>query len=609
MIAEVYPLKRLPRKIAFFDYIAPEEIELKRGSLVQIPYRTKTIWGIVKEVKDKPPRGIKLKRVLAVYDDFTLREEELSFFEWLAADLAQSPASILLAAIPRPPKRTSIKHQPISWLPLTIPSSEADHVVRIVSQLSDRAKAFVQSPDIRRSTAVIMGYLNKNPKQKSIILAPTTRDVELVRSRLTGMDPIVITGEETNNERFKIWQKFRSQESGVLLGTRTAALCVDQDTTSVFVLRSGDRNFKSSDRNPRYDARQIVWDIHKRFSANLFLFDVSPSPETISRFPETEQLSWGTSAPVDVIDIHRERPGSASSSLTHSAVRLMEEVLSSEGRVLCVHNRKGVASALRCLDCAMTLTCSSCATVQVAQTHTLECPRCRLRVSTPIRCPSCNGVKLKPFGPGNQEVARELAKIFPTVSISIIDREHAGDPDAQILVVTSYWYEALFQPFKKLSVQAVIQIDADTPLYSTSPTAIQSFMQSLWQWRSVAYACRAPYVIQTSSSQLAQRILDKPFDAAKEELAARQDYNLPPVYRWTRVSHRSDEPRKTQIAIEQLKHSIDDIERARVGAVNSGPNGSQQIDVGVPQDQIDELLGIFTALDDRYIIDTNIYNG
>jgi primosomal protein N' len=609
MIAEVYPLKRLPRKMAFFDYLAPDELKLEKGSLVQIPYRSKVIWGIVKSIKDKPPRGIELKSVLDVHKDFKLREEELSFFEWLAADLAQSTASILLAAVPRPPKRSSVKHQPISWLPLTLPSSEADHLVRIVNQLGDRAKAFIQSPDIRRSAAVIMGYLNKHPDQKSVILAPTTRDVELVRSRLTGMDPIVITGEETNNERFKRWQKFRSQDSGVLLGTRTAALCIDQNVTSIFMLRAGDRNFKSADRNPRYDARQIVWNIHERFAANLFLFDVAPTPQTVSRFPETELLSWGASAPVNVVDIHRERPGNASSSLTHSAVRLMEEVLSNQGRVLCVHNRKGVASALRCLDCSLTLTCTSCSTVQVAQTHTLECPRCRQRVSIPIRCPSCNGVKLKPFGPGNQEVARELAKIFPTVSISIIDREHEGDPDAQILVVTSYWYESLFQPFKKLSVQAVIQIDADTPLYSTSPTAVQSFTQSLWQWRSVAYSCRAPYLIQTSSSQLAQRILDKPFDAAKEELAARQDYNLPPVYRWTRVSHRDEEPRKSQIAIDQLKNSIDDIQRARVSAIGRGLDGSLQIEVGVPQDQIDQLLSIFTALDDRYIIDTNVYNG
>jgi len=609
MIAEVYPLKRLPRKMSHFDYMAPENHVLARGNLVEIPYRNKVIWGVVKRVKDTPPRGIELKTIQGVYDGFTLREAELSFFEWLAQDLAQSPASVLYAAVPRPPKRPRKTTEPLSWLPLTLPSSETDHVLRLVSQLGDRAKAFVQAPDLRRATAVIVGYLNKHPDQKTLILAPTKRDVELVRSRLTGMQPIVLTGDETNNERFVRWQQFRAQQHGVLLGTRTAALCVDQDVTSIFVLRASDWNFKSTERNPRFDARQVVWDQHERFSANLFLFDVAPTPNIVHRFPETELLSWGSSAPVQVIDTHKERPGKPTSSLTHSSVQAMADVLTQGGRVLCVHNRKGVARSLRCSDCAMTPTCQTCSTVLVAHTHTMECPRCRTRAPIPLRCSACNGSRLKPFGLGNQEVARELQALFPGVSVSIIDKEHEGDPNAQILVVTSFWYEAHFHPFKKLNLGLVVHIDADTPLYSTSPTAVQDLMISVWTWRSVAYACRVSYLVQTASSQLVQRILDRAFPAALDELKAREDYQLPPIYRWSRVSYRDDEPRKARIAIEQLVDAVKQINGAQSSGITEVHGRGLSVDLGVPREKLAELLAIFTALPDRYIIDTSIFNG
>ena len=79
MIAEVYPLLRLPRAKRVFDYLVPSKLKVQRGSFVRIPYRDQELWGIVKAVKDKPPRGIELKTLINVSDRIALREEELSF--------------------------------------------------------------------------------------------------------------------------------------------------------------------------------------------------------------------------------------------------------------------------------------------------------------------------------------------------------------------------------------------------------------------------------------------------------------------------------------------------------------------------------------------------
>ena len=239
MIAEVYPLLRLPRAKRVFDYLVPSKLKVQRGSFVRIPYRDQELWGIVKAVKDKPPRGIELKTLINVSDRIALREEELSFFERLSVELVQAPASLMYAVLPTPPARPSqLPRANISWLTLTLARSEAEHVVRIVHTLASRGQAFIQTPDLRRASAIILGYLQKQPDQKVLILAPTVRDVQLIKSRLTGFTPLILTGEETDKERFETWETFRRQTEGILLGTRTALMAIDSSITTIFLLRS-----------------------------------------------------------------------------------------------------------------------------------------------------------------------------------------------------------------------------------------------------------------------------------------------------------------------------------------------------------------------------------
>ena len=309
MIAEVYPLKRMSRGLSAFDYLVPETWIVERGSFVQIPYRRSIISGIVKRVKDKPIRGITLKTIDRVYEGIRLREEELSFFESLAHELFQSPATVLYSAFSHIPKSNDVREAKasFSWLPLTLPRSEAEIVVRLVRLMHERSQAFVQAPDIRRMTALILGYLQSSEKQKVLILAPTIRDVDLIRSRLSGLDPWIITGVESAVERFRRWRAFHRASSGVLLGTRTAGLMVDAAVTTIFLVRSGDSNHKQEDRNPRYDMRELVWDFHERFSANLFCFDVVARPQLLSQISASEMVSWPITQDERVIDLNKDR--------------------------------------------------------------------------------------------------------------------------------------------------------------------------------------------------------------------------------------------------------------------------------------------------------------
>lgn len=609
MIAEVYPLKRMPRRVKVFDYTVPENMDVSRGAFVQITIRNKPFWGVVRRVKDKPPRGIQLKPLLGVYQSLQLREEELSFFEHLAQDLVQSVSSVLFSSLPTPPKRsTQKKEPPLSWLPLTLPSSEATQVVRLVRQFSQLGQAFIQTPDIRRSIALILGYLQHHPDQKILIVAPSVRDVDLIRRRLTGHQPFVITGAETNNERWRAWEGFRSSAQGILLGTRTALMMLDASVTAVFLLRAGERTYKQEDRNPRYDGRNVVWDIRERFQANVFCLDVVPRPSDMQRFHDSERLTWGSLPTYRAIDIHQEQLSTLDGVVSYTTHVAISQALERQEQVVCIFNRKGTSKLLLCKDCGHRFCCPSCSTALTTFSHKLRCSFCRHTEPLPLRCRSCQGSNLLSIGYGNKRVLEELKEQFSAASIALIDKEHDGDLQADILVVTQHYYENLHDPFHKRDVGLVIQLDADAPLYSSDPRAVEDLMRQLWQWAWIAFSHRSPYLVQTTSADLVERALASPFDLALEELRSRTNYRLPPVYRWCRVTLKESEKRKAEIAVSHFREELQTVPEAILHATEWTRDGFAQIDVGVPIALYPELRDRFTTLNDQYIIDTNAFS-
>lgn len=472
--------------------------------------------------------------------------------------------------------------------------------------MQERSCAFIQTPDIRRVTALILGYLQGSKKQKALILAPTIRDVDLIRSRLSGLDPWIITGAESAVERFRRWHAFHRAKSGVLLGTRTAGLMIDASITTIFLVRSGDENHKQEDRNPRYDMREIVWDLHERFATNLFCLDVIPRPHILSRLAQTEWLHWPLASDAQVIDLNKNR-NRQSRSISYEAEQILEGAIQN-GRVLIVHNQKGVARLLVCRDCGHRPLCPDCGTSLTAFSHTLDCARCHHKEPMILRCPNCRSANLIRVGAGNEEVAHELKKLFPKFSVAVLDKDHPKDDGSHILVVTSYFLEACWDVFRPERFAAVVLVNVDAPLFCDSPNALESLARELWQWRSLAYTSRCPYLVQTGSPSLIVKALQDPEELLKEDLTSRESYHLPPFYRWIRVTLKEEETHKAQIALTQLKDRLSRISGVQFDALTFHPGKEAILEFGIPTQEVKNLHPLFTSLPDRYIIDTGLFS-
>jgi primosomal protein N' len=605
MIAEVYPLKRLSRKLSAFDYLIPNEYKISRGNLVEIPFRGKYLWGIVKRVKDIPERGIKLKTILSTSKLIHLRDEELTFFEWLASDSAVSVSTILYCAIQHPPKNSKLQNNETvnEYKPVTLPKSEANHIAEVVKRMRGRQKLFVQSPDIRRSVAAVIGYLQSNPPCKSLILVPTVRDATLIKERLSPKNIFLITGEDTAADRFTAWKRFRECKNGILIGTRGSALMIDSSVRCVFMLRSGDENFKQSKRNPRFNTCNVIWEMHNRFGANIFCFDFVVTSNVLDRFLESEIISSPTAEDVILID---QKNGKDIAALKYETVEMIKNAIENGGRILCVHNQKGVARMLFCKMCSYKFLCERCESPLLVAKNNLECKKCKIPEKFPALCPVCKSKRMISVGFGNEKVVKELFQNFPRNSIALIDKSHeSANLNSQIIVTTDYYYENFFDPFNSPKLDLVIATCIDSPLFSNDPSSLTSAARELYKWKSLAWTNRAIFAVQTLNPNSILHLLQDPYRLACEEQSAKKEYNLPPTYRWSSIVVNEKNKLIAEHSVELLKNKLSKINGVIIK--DTVEQNKICIDVGILAENFDELNSLFLTLPDKFVIDTTLF--
>ena len=533
---------------------------------------------------------------------------ELSCFEDVAFDTAQSVSAVLHATIPIPGKRPTKFPSPskgegqgeVPVAPLTISAREAPQISQTVGELSKRDEAFIAVPDLKRTAVLIATYRRDHPNAPVLVLAPNVRDARLVASRLAGNDTVVVTGEESPAERFRRWKLWRSRRAGLLVGTRVAALWTHPALGAVFLIRSGHPNHKQEDRNPRLDARFVGQVLHDRLSAKRFHVDAMPGADDLLRFGAANLLG-STERPETIIaDMTIERAGSPHPCLGNSLVLEIARALASNRRVVCAYNLKGVSRRLQCADCGHRFPCGGCGGVLAPYVTTVQCHRCGRTEPLPASCPACHTNRLQPKGFGNRAVAAALQSAFPEATVACLDRDTDvdGAKDADILVVTRHYVENVFDPFHPPDVGLVAELEGDRSLFEPSYRALEKALLNAEEWRGVAHACRARFLIQTEMPDLFRNALSQPEKALLDDLAVRKSYAQPPYVRAATIDFKSDEPHERAQAISKAADAI----RAASPSTVAQSDGLLRLSVTLADEHA--VLQAFSLLDDRYIIDT-----
>ena len=460
--ASVYPLVATRSLARPFTYAVPDGVG--KGAVVSISLGGARKRGVVIAVDEAAPAAVAPSPVERVVDEVAPALVDLAL--WVAAYYGSTPGRAL--ALVAPPKRARRGERPAPAErdslvgeppPRELRASQAHAVERIVAGLDDRRselfllhgatgsgktevylRACAAALERRRGAIVLV---------PEIALAPQT--VGRLRARF-GDRIAVLHSALTEAERRDERERIASGEASIVVGARSAVFAAVADLGLICIDEEHDASYKQ-ESDPRYDARTVAAKRGALEGAVVIYGSATPRPESWERL---ERLDLGGRIaarlpPVRVVDLRREAGYPLSGPLLAELGAIAEE----GGKAILLLNRRGIAPALHCRACGLTVRCRNCdvslvlhaasprlrdgggaalprpgAGARDGRAAHLRCHHCGHGEPAPETCGACDSPELARLGAGTQRLERELAERLPELERIRLDADAIGRPGA-----------------------------------------------------------------------------------------------------------------------------------------------------------------------------------
>jgi primosomal protein N' (replication factor Y) len=370
---------------------------------------------------------------------------------------------------------------------------------------------------------------------------------------------------ERRDERARI----ASAEARIVVGARSAVFAPVPDLGVICVDEEHDASYKQ-ESDPRYDARTVAAKRAALERAVAVFGSATPRPESWGSLERLElggRLA-GPLPPVRVVDLRRE----AGYPLSAPLLAELGAISESGGKAILLLNRRGVAPALHCRACGLTLRCTNCDVALVLHADaTMRCHHCGHAEQEPTTCPGCGSAELARLGAGTQRLERELEAHLPELErirldADVVDKRGASAAalsrfaaaDRAVLVGTQM--VAKGHHFPGVALAAVV--DADTGLGLPDFRAEERTFQLLTQLAGRS-GRDAPgrVLVQTFQPDARAIALAANHDVPRflaGELERRRELGYPPFRHLVRIVVGGPDPDAPLQALTELRTGLSD---------------------------------------------------
>ena len=379
--------------------------------------------------------------------------------------------------------------------------------------------------------------------RNALILLPeiglTAQVLDLFKARFGADEVAVLHSALSLGERHDEWRRIQSGEARVVVGARSAVFAPVPHLGLIVLDEEHDGSYKQ-DSNPRYHARDAAQFRAAQTGATVILGSATPSLESFYQAKAGkyglislgERIDSRPLPPVAVVDLReemkavpapavktaegkQERPEPPPRSVFGAELAAaLGCCLERREQAILFLNRRGFASFLLCRDCGFTFHCPNC-DVSLTYHHAgryLQCHHCDFRRHIPEVCPTCGGLRLRPFGVGTEKVEDAVRRLLPQARTLRMDRDtmsrkgaHAETlrafkrGEADILIGTQMVAKGLDFP----NVTLVGVVSADTALNIPDFRAPERAFQLLTQVAGRAGRGKIPgqVIVQTFSPE------------------------------------------------------------------------------------------------------------
>jgi primosomal protein N' (replication factor Y) len=592
--ASVYPLVATRALARPFTYLADG---LEKGAIVSAPFGSARRRGVVVAVADSAPPDVHPLPVERVLGSVSPVLVDLAL--WLADYYGSTPARALALVAPATRRRRegarrrpAREELPGEEPPSTLTDPQERALARVRAAFGRPAHFLLHGATGSGKTEVYLRACEEALARGrgAIVLVPeialTPQTAGRFRARF-GDSVAVLHSRLTEAERRDERERIAKGEARVVVGARSAIFAPVTELGLVCVDEEHDPAYKQ-ESDPRYDARTVAAKRGALENAVVLYGSATPRPES---WHSLERLELGgrlvqALPPVRVVDLRRERGYPLSAPLLAELGALVDH----GGKAILLLNRRGVAPAIHCRACGLTLRCENCDVALTlhrtpartngvgaatgsrggATSGRLQCHHCGRAAASPRVCPVCGSAELARLGAGTERVEAELVARFPALELVRVDadtvakradvaaalaRFAAADP----AVLLGTQMVAKGHHFARVSLAAVV--DADTTMAFPDFRAEERAFQLVTQLAGRSGRDAPGRVLVQTFAPASRAIALSARHAVDEflagELARRRELAYPPFRHLVRIVVSGPSRARAAAALAELRGAIE----------------------------------------------------
>ncbi|MDH4330656.1 MAG: primosomal protein N' [Candidatus Moranbacteria bacterium] len=594
-LISVVPLVKITlSRDQFFFYSHHEKIP--QGSTVKIPFGKRTIRGVVLESKSDFARlgNIELKKIIEIEDESFLTKKQLELAKFISEHYIISLGIVMKSLLVKKVKKRKSKEKTIETKcepkKITLSKEQENAINNITHSNSLVQKFLLFGPASSGKTQVyfesIKKLIEKNEGQALILLPELTtiaQEIERFGHFFCDNDIAILHSKISKGQFFKNWQKIKSGEAKIIIGTRGTVLAPFKNLKIIIVDEEQDMSHKQWESNPRYDARTVAEKLSELFDAKLVFGSATPRIETFFKAKNEKDFkllqlfkldinnkrdarAWGSSR-TEIASMVKERWAKNYSPISKKLEAELKWALKNNFQSILFINRQGMSGFSVCKSCKTVFKCPKCERALVYQSGGFhKCIHCTYKSSMFPKCSKCGSNEFQNVGLGTQKIQKEIEKIVPSAKIQIADSSTMKSPKSQ---------EKLWHDFsnKKIDIligtQMVIKnwdlpnvglsaiIDADSlfsfPDYLTDEKAFSNISQAIGRTGRTGSIIQGKSIIQAFHDEniVIQCAKDNAYEKFfEEEIENREALNYPPFCHILKLLYQDSDKEEVRQEVE-----------------------------------------------------------
>ena len=591
----------LPKIFDFSFTYNSNNLSLKTGDLVEVPFGKSKEIGVVWKHKDSELKNIKIKNINKKIKNYSINKSLVDFIDWFSIYNMVSPGLTLKMVIGNKDNYTkkndpsfNKKKKNTKKYKLNNEQKKALEYLNLVNNKFD--VSVLQGTTGSGKTLVYFERIKKiiDKNKQALVLLPEIFLTNEFKSRFEdffGFEPAIWHSKITPKNKRIIWKGIIKNKIKLIVGARSALLLPFKKLGLIVVDEEHDVSYKQ-DEGVIYNARDMAISRASFEKIPIHLVTSIPSIETYNNIQNKKFRH------VKIIKRFKDYPLPKTKIINLNISKVKDKFISDETilyvntflkkkeQVLFFINRRGFAPYLICKKCGFKQVCPNCSMYLTfhKKRNKAICHHCSLEKKIKNKCKREGDCNFIMYGPGVEKIFDEVQKIFPEKKVEIFSSDYMkkkqqtdalfnkiNNNEVDILIGTQMISKGF--NFPKLNCVVVIDADFSGRGYDLRTTEKNIQLYHQLSGRAGRFSSESLIIYQTltpEDSTLNELIKNKSEQLLKIELLTRKKNKLPPFVRLIAIIISSNQHDLSIMGAKEIKIHLKKINNIEVlGPVDS----------------------------------------